>query len=137
MKIDEFVTRHSDRILIAGKVFSVFLVFFWGAFFLEHLSWFTTGKGLPPVSVILSIIFHGTMLTGYIVFLFKCKYGSYVILVSAALFFFIYIPLTTAVFYFLISSVPAFLWSIICYAGLCVTKRQNQEGNNNPVNNLR
>lgn len=117
MKIDEFVTRHSDRILIAGKVFSVFLVFFWGAFFLEHLSWFTTGKGLPPLSVILSFTLHGVLLTGYIAYLFKCKFGSYIILIAAALFFFTIVPIVNALIFFLISAVPALLWFSVEYAG--------------------
>lgn len=127
MKIDEFISSHSDRILIAGKVFSVLLVFFWGIFFLEHLSWFTTGKDIPPVSVILSFILHGILLSGYIVYLIKCKYGSWMIIITAALFFFTIISFADAVKLFLISAVPAFLWLSVEFANRFHNKG-NQKG---------
>jgi len=71
-----------------ARVFSIVLFFFWGSFFVEHLSWFTSIQGkIPPATVWALSILHGLLLVSYAVSLRWERTGSIGIVLCSVSFF--------------------------------------------------
>jgi hypothetical protein len=71
-----------------GRTLAILLALFWGAFFLEHLSWFANpANGLPPTRVWIAQALHGVMIAGLLVMSWKDKPGTAFTIVATASFF--------------------------------------------------
>jgi hypothetical protein len=84
-------TSHGgDRLTFAvrwiARGLSLALVLLWGAFFIEHLSWFGSPEK-PPLRVWLLVGLHFLMLVGYLVTLRWERTGSVIAGASAVTFF--------------------------------------------------
>ncbi len=71
-----------------GRILSIALFMLWGAFFIEHLSWFFVEvDNNPPIKIWFAQSAHFLLLIGYLLTLKWEKIGSGVVAVSATLFF--------------------------------------------------
>lgn len=86
------------------------LFLFWGAFFLEHLAWFSAQPNFPPPSVWLLQALHLLLLVGYLLIFKWERLGSLLSAVNASLFF----AATAGPNFW------AFLWLALVPAGLCL-----------------
>ncbi|MDD8017435.1 MAG: hypothetical protein PHP42_03570 [Bacteroidota bacterium] len=81
-------TRHISLVRLAARILSGMLFILWGAFFVEHLSWFSTiTHQNPPLKVWLLQAVHFVLLVGYIMMFKWEKIGSVIVVVSAVVFF--------------------------------------------------
>ncbi len=81
-------TQRISIVRLAARILSVMLFLLWGAFFIEHLSWFTAiGGSAPPAKVWLLQAVHFLLLVGYLVSLKWEKVGSIIVVISAVIFF--------------------------------------------------
>ena len=72
----------------SGRALALGFFALWGAFFVEHLSWFLhPGQGLPPAWVWLLQLVHLAMLAGLLVLLRWEILGSVVTILAALVFF--------------------------------------------------
>jgi hypothetical protein len=72
----------------AGRILSLALCLLWGAFFVEHLTWFSVEvKNNAPVQVWFAQCSHFLLLVGYLIALKWERIGSVVIVINAVLFF--------------------------------------------------
>ena len=73
----------------SSKIFAIVLFFFWGAFFIEHLSeWFINPSGgFPPMNVWILQSLHFFMTVGFLIMLKWEKTGITIMLLSTILFF--------------------------------------------------
>ncbi|MFA6469884.1 MAG: hypothetical protein WCW35_13380 [Bacteroidota bacterium] len=82
---------HIDHIKASratARILSLMLFALWGAFFIEHLSWFTTESlDTPPLRIWLVQCSHFLLLVGYLISIKWEKIGSVLITVNAVLFF--------------------------------------------------
>lgn len=98
------------------------LFLLWGAFFVEHLSWFgSVPSENPPLLVWLLSSLHFTLLVGYALTLKWEKTGSAIMTVSAILFF-SFAAGVNAVPFIIVSIFPAML-----YAYCWMKERDHQE----------
>lgn len=72
---------------LAARVISLGFLLFWGAFFIEHLTWFADPAHLPAAEIWLAQALHFLLLVGYALSLFWGRLGCVVIALGAALFF--------------------------------------------------
>ena len=86
MRKPAFGLLHQLSVLI-GRIVSLGLLLFWGAFFVEHLAWFIHPANLPSVDERLTQALHAMLLLGYLVSLRWDRLGSGLIALGAALFF--------------------------------------------------
>ena len=72
-----------------GRIFSILLLLFWGAFFLEHLiEWFLhPAEGIPPLPVWVGQTLHLLMLIGLAMMLRWEKPGALVTVIGTVGFF--------------------------------------------------
>ena len=96
-----------------ARAISIALFLVWGAFFIEHLSWFFGSGERPPATVWLLQAVHLLLLAGLILALKWELAGSVLIIVSALIFFSQaagerFLP------FFAITIVPAFLF-LVCW----------------------
>lgn len=71
-----------------GRIVSVALFLFWGAFFVEHVQeWLFNPQGTPPLWVWVSMLFHLGMLLGLVILLFREEIGMAVLVLSTVAFF--------------------------------------------------
>lgn len=90
-----------------GRGLCIALFILWGAFFIEHLSFFTlTGGDQPPLYVWLLQLVHGLLLISYLICLKFERIGSIGILVFGLIFFLS----TGAVWYLLALSLSPILF---------------------------
>lgn len=95
----------------AARILSLLLFLLWGAFFIEHLSWFSTESlNTPPVRIWLAQGAHLLLLVGYLVSLRWERTGSVLITVNAVLFFG-YAAGTNAVPFIIVSLFPVMLYA--------------------------
>ncbi len=108
-----------------ARAVTVLLLLFWGAFFLEHMSWFSTTTGTPPPGVVVRQLFHLLLLTGYLLALKWELTGSVIITIGAVAFFGTIGMLQSieGVLMLIISIAPADLFLI-----LWVQKRMRMQG---------
>jgi len=67
---------------------SLALFFLWGAFFVEHLTWFFVEiNNNPPIQIWLAQVSHLFLLIGYLISVKWERLGSVFIVVNAVLFF--------------------------------------------------
>jgi hypothetical protein len=98
-----------------ARLLSGALLLFWGAFFLEHLSWFSQGAPAPSMFVWLMQGLHLILLVGYALS-FKWEFaGSPLILLGAVLFFTL-TGVPNALVFILLSSTPALLYLFCQFA---------------------
>lgn len=71
----------------AARILTIPVFLFWGAFFLEHMAWFSDPSKLPPIHVFLSMGAHGLILVGLALSWKWEKIGSIVTIAAAAVFF--------------------------------------------------
>jgi hypothetical protein len=92
---------------------SLLLFALWGAFFIEHLSWFSQPDVTSlPWQVWLLQVFHLALLIGYLMMFKWPRIASFIILISSVVFFASaagqnFVPFT------LISIIPVLLYAII------------------------
>lgn len=86
MRKPAFGLLHRLALLVA-RIASVVLLLFWGAFFVEHMAWFTDSSGWPPPEVWLAQGLHLLFLIGYLTSLLWDVLGSVLIAVGVVLFF--------------------------------------------------
>ena len=95
----------------AGKILSIALFLLWGAFFIEHLSWFFVEVNTsPPVKIWFAQCSHFFLLTGYLVTMKWEKIGSVLVVVNAVLFFG-YAAGVNAVPFIIVSLFPVMLFA--------------------------
>ena len=71
-----------------GRILSLALFLLWGAFFVEHLTWFFVEvDNNPPVQIWFAQVSHFFLLIGYLLTLKWERIGSVFIVVNAVLFF--------------------------------------------------
>lgn len=86
MLINILENRLGEVIRFFANACCVMLFILWGAFFIEHLSWFTNGQ-TPPANIWLLQIAHLALLIGLLMALKWELTGSLVVIVSALAFF--------------------------------------------------
>jgi hypothetical protein len=91
-------------VLWIARGLSLLLFLLWGAFFIEHLQFFSNYDATPPFTVYLTTSFHFLLLASYIFAMWKHFWGSIMMITSALLFFI----LTSGVMF-----LPFFLFSVI------------------------
>ena len=96
----------------AARLFSVLLLLLWGAFFIEHLSWFG-GQAKPPLFVWLLQALHLVLLLSFLAVLRWEVIGSWFI-IGSALVFFAQTASRNFLPFFGISILPAVLF-LLCY----------------------
>ncbi len=95
----------------AARILSLLLFLLWCAFFIEHLSWFSTESlNTPPVRIWLAQGAHLLLLVGYLVSLKWERVGSVLIAVNAVLFFG-YAAGMNAVPFIIVSLFPVMLYA--------------------------
>lgn len=93
----------------SARVLAVLVFLFWGAFFLEHLSWFLRPLAeWPPAKVLLLQLAHLAMLIGLLVLLRWELIGSALTIV-AALVFFVSVAGSRFPLFFAVTSLPVVL----------------------------
>ncbi len=84
--MDGFLTSHRFRWL--ARLFAIAEFLLWGAFFIEHLAWFTNPEaGAPPVQIWLQQLAHLILLMGYLVMWKWERTGAGLILFGTITFF--------------------------------------------------
>lgn len=97
---------------LVARALSAALFILWGAFFVEHLTWFSTLlKNPPPARVWFLSVMHFLLLVSYLVVMKWEKAGSVLMVVSAVTFF---------SFAAGINAVPFILVSILPVAALSI-----------------
>lgn len=108
------MTYRFDHIMVsrtAARILSVLLFLLWGAFFIEHLSWFSTESlNTPRFRIWLAQGSHLLLLVGYLVSLRWDRVGSVLIVVNAVLFF-SYAAGTNAAPFIIVSLFPVMLFA--------------------------
>lgn len=96
-------------IRLLARLDSLLLLLFWGAFFVEHLSWFVQPEAKPPLRIWLIQGAHLGLLLSYLIGLRWERTGSLLIIASSLLFF---IPVAgpQMAYFILISVMPAGLY---------------------------
>lgn len=113
------MTYRFDHIMVcrtAARILSILLFLLWGAFFIEHLSWFSTESlNTPPFRIWLAQASHLLLLVGYLVSLRWERSGSALVVVNAVLFF-SYAAGTSAAPFIIVSLFPVMLYAY-CWMG--------------------
>jgi hypothetical protein len=109
--------HHIDHIKasrLSARILSLMLFTLWGAFFVEHLSWFTTETlNTPPIRVWFAQGTHFLLLAGYLISLKWERIGSAFIVINAVLFF-SYAAGMNAVPFIVVSLFPVMLY-VFCW----------------------
>ena len=92
-----------------ARLWALAMFLLWGAFFVEHLEWFTDPRGWPPPSVFALVSLHFLMLVGLALGWRWEVLGGSLALVSAIVFFSLAAGANAPVFIATIA-VPAVLW---------------------------
>jgi hypothetical protein len=93
----------------SARVLAVLVFLFWGAFFLEHLTWFfKPGAEWPPAQVWLLQLAHLAMLIGLLVLL-RWELAGSALTIIAALVFFFFVAGRQFPLFFAVTSLPAIL----------------------------
>jgi len=98
-----------ERLRWVARLLGAGLFLFWGAFFVEHLAWFTDPGRWPPPWVFLVQGLHLLLLVGLLLAWKRELLGGALILAAAVPFFWITAGRNFALFT-LATSVPAALW---------------------------
>jgi hypothetical protein len=106
--------QNTDQRLITllrwiARIWGIALLLFWGAFFVEHLTWFADPHRLPPAFVFLMQGIHLAMLVGLVLAWRWELLGGTIVLVSSLAFFSQTAGANFALF-FATSAVPAVMW---------------------------
>lgn len=105
---------------LSARILSGLLLLFWGVFFVEHLSWFSSVPAEnPPLNVWLLSFLHLTLLIGYALS-FKWEKTGSIVMTLSALFFFSFAAGVNAIPFIIVSIFPAMLFAY------CWMKEQNQ-----------
>ncbi len=100
---------HIKTARTSARVLSVCLFLLWGAFFVEHLEWFSAEQpNTPPIHVWFAQGAHLLLLIGYIVLLRFELAGSVLVVINAVLFFG-YAAGTNAIPFVIVSTFPVML----------------------------
>lgn len=92
-----------------ARLFGLLVFLFWGAFFLEHLSWFSHPSQLPSPTVFLINSLHFLMLTGLIL-AWKWEIPGASMVLIAAFVFFLYAAGRNFPLFFGVTAIPAILF---------------------------
>jgi hypothetical protein len=106
--------QHTDQRSVTilrwiARVWGIALLLFWGAFFVEHLTWFADLQQLPAAFVFLMQAIHLAMLVGLVLAWRSELLGGTVVLVSSLAFFSQTAGANFALF-FATSAAPALVW---------------------------
>jgi hypothetical protein len=96
-----------------ARLLGVCLLLFWGAFFVEHLEWFTHPGQWPPAKVIVLQFVHLVMLVGLVVG-WKWELIGSIVVIASAVTFFSQAARANFLLFTSITSLPALLWTY-CY----------------------
>ena len=106
---------HVEIVRWLARLASAVLLLFWGAFFIEHLSWFIGSTQSPPAFVWPAQGAHLLLLIGFVL-AFKWERAGSGLIIVAALLFFTMIGVRHAPLFILVSIVPALLY-LYCSIG--------------------
>jgi hypothetical protein len=95
---------------------SLLLFLGWGAFFVEHLEWFTDPRGWPPAHVARLQTLHGIMLLGLLIG-WKWELAGAVVLMASSIPFFLAAAGGAAAQFILVTNLPAMLWMYLWASG--------------------
>ncbi|MFO0950228.1 MAG: hypothetical protein U0835_03575 [Isosphaeraceae bacterium] len=110
--LDVGPTRAVTVIRWAARLLSLGLFFLWGAFFVEHLEWFTHPDRLPPPWVFGVVGLHLAMLLSLLAGWRYERLGGALLIATASLFFFLAAG-RNAIPFAAVTSLPGVLW-LIC-----------------------
>lgn len=103
--------KHIPTVRLTARILSAALFLLWGAFFVEHLSWFgSVPSENPPLTVWLLSLFHCTLLFGYALSLKWEKTGS-AVMTGSAIVFFSFAAGMNAIPFIIVSIFPAMLYA--------------------------
>jgi len=102
-------SRTMSAIRWVARILGIILFLVWGAFFVEHLAWFSRYPDIPPARIVFQQCMHLALLVGYVLAFRWELTGSMVIIGSAAVFFGM-IGTTGALTLFLVSVAPGALF---------------------------
>jgi hypothetical protein len=95
-----------------ARIWAVALIAVWGAFFVEHLAWFSDRGAWPPASVIALQLCHLALLAGLAIGWKWELPGAFITLGSAAIFFSMTAG-SRAPAFIAITAVPAVVWIML------------------------
>jgi hypothetical protein len=95
-----------------ARVITIPIFLLWGAFFLEHLSWFSNPSDLPPLYVLLSVACHGLILVG-LVLSWKWETIGSIVTIAAAAGFFSRAGAPTFLLLTTLTSIPAIIFLVL------------------------
>lgn len=103
--------NHIKASRTTARILSLLLFILWGAFFVEHLAWFTTESlNTPPFYIWMLQCAHFLLLVGYLISLKWERVGSIFISVNAVIFF-AYAAGKNAVPFIIVSIFPVMLYA--------------------------
>jgi len=97
-----------------ARILTIPIFLFWGAFFLEHMSWFSNPSHLPPWHVFLTVGFHGLILVG-LALSWKWEIPGSVITIVAAALFFAKAAGPNFIIFTALTSIPSILFIVLKY----------------------
>jgi hypothetical protein len=93
-----------------ARLLGLCLLLFWGAFFVDHLAWFTAHPGQwPPAKVIVLQLVHLAMLVGFVL-AWKWELVGSVMVIASSVAFFSQTAGGNFLLFSSITSIPALLW---------------------------
>jgi hypothetical protein len=109
------VNRHERVVKMlrwVARIASILLFALWGAFFIEHISWFLS-QPKPPLFVWLLQVLHLLLLLGFIIAL-RWEVAGSLLIVSSALVFFAQTAGANFLLFFALTIIPAALF-LLCW----------------------
>jgi hypothetical protein len=113
---------NSERIKIlrwVARISGIIVAVFWGAFFIEHLEWLKDFPELPPFHVLILMLAHLFLITGYLIAL-KYEVSGAVISIISAVVFFRFTAGDNFILFSALTSIPGVLYLVngfICHSG--------------------
>ncbi|MHC1736551.1 MAG: hypothetical protein AB9882_00920 [Ignavibacteriaceae bacterium] len=117
-------------IRLLAIVLNIAVFVFWGAFFIEHVSYFFSGAGTPPAEVRFIQFYHFLFLAGLLLTI-KWNYPGALLSLISSLFFFRQAAGENFLIFFLLSNIGSLLWFGIAGYNF---KIRNKHNNNNIKN---
>ncbi len=106
------VSQTHTTIRWAARVATVPIFLFWGAFFLEHFSWFSNPSNLPPIQIFLMTGVHGLILAGLAIS-WKWETVGSILTIAAAAAFFSQAAGNNFILFTALTSIPAIMFLVL------------------------
>ncbi len=98
----------------AARILTIPVFLFWGAFFIEHMAWFSNPSNLPPWHVFLMVGCHGLILVGLALSWKWEKIGS-IVTIAAATVFFAKVAGPNFILFTMLTSIPSIIFLVLIY----------------------